>query len=527
MCKIKILLIIAFILSVTSASSALNILYVDVHSPNNPGSGTFDDPFRKIQDGINTANAGDIVEIRPGLYIGQGNYGLDPNGKSITIRSTDPNNPDVVAQTIIDPNKNGRGFNFWNGEDANCIIAGLTIRNGYSATEYDGGNIYCYNSCPTIRNCIIKDGYATGSGGGIYFDCSNASIINCTITDNRADYYGGGISSAFCDPVIINCIISGNTAGREGGGIDSGQSDPNIFNCIIIDNNAPLGGGINCYFPGVANVVNCTLVANSANDVGGAVHCWSEGSANIKNSILWANSAIDGTQLGIQEEGSASVTYCDVQGGQTNIYDPCEHLIWDSGNIDNDPCFASFDSNGNPNLWDFHLQSTDGRWNSTFYRTDLNNDGTINLVDFAELAGVWLQQGSMPEDLNRDGTVDWMDMELFTQYYLANSDSDGWVSDTSTSPCIDAGDPNSDWSSEPWPNGKRINMGAYGGTSQASKNGNPGNFNLDDVVNFKDFGELANKWLLEGAFFEDLNSNGTVDAADLGLFAENWLWQRE
>ena len=44
-----------------------------------------------------------------------------------------------------------------------------------------------------------------------------------------------------------------------------------------------------------------------------------------------------------------------------------------------------------------------------------------------------------------------------------------WVSDTVTSPCIDAGNPLSDYSKEPTPNGNRINMGAYGNTSEASK----------------------------------------------------------
>jgi hypothetical protein len=41
--------------------------------------------------------------------------------------------------------------------------------------------------------------------------------------------------------------------------------------------------------------------------------------------------------------------------------------------------------------------------------------------------------------------------------------------DAVNSPCIDAGDPLSDFLDEPYPNGRRINMGAYGNTSQASK----------------------------------------------------------
>lgn len=43
-----------------------------------------------------------------------------------------------------------------------------------------------------------------------------------------------------------------------------------------------------------------------------------------------------------------------------------------------------------------------------------------------------------------------------------------WVLDDVTSPCIDAGDPNSLVGEEPSPNGGRIDMGAHGGTSKAS-----------------------------------------------------------
>jgi endoglucanase len=44
-----------------------------------------------------------------------------------------------------------------------------------------------------------------------------------------------------------------------------------------------------------------------------------------------------------------------------------------------------------------------------------------------------------------------------------------WVSDTAHSPCIDAGDPASDWAAETYQNGGRVNMGAYGNTKFASK----------------------------------------------------------
>jgi hypothetical protein len=45
---------------------------------------------------------------------------------------------------------------------------------------------------------------------------------------------------------------------------------------------------------------------------------------------------------------------------------------------------------------------------------------------------------------------------------------DVWILDDLRSPCIDAGDPDAVPLDEPAPNGGRINMGAYGGTAQAS-----------------------------------------------------------
>jgi hypothetical protein len=44
-----------------------------------------------------------------------------------------------------------------------------------------------------------------------------------------------------------------------------------------------------------------------------------------------------------------------------------------------------------------------------------------------------------------------------------------FVNDEETSPCIDGGDPKSEFDKEPAPNGGRIDMGAYGNTPEASK----------------------------------------------------------
>ncbi len=471
MFKAKVLLIISFILSIVSTSSAFNIIYVDANGPNDPGTGEFNDPFLRIQDAIDLAVDSDIVEIRPGIYTGEGNYDLDPNGKSITICSINPNDPNNIANTIIDPNWAGRGFYFNSNEDANCVVAGLTIRNAYSAPGVPyGGCVYCYSSSPTIRDCIIKNGQALFSGGGLHCTSCKPRIINCTITGNSADFYGGGISCYNSSLEIIGCVINDNTAFEDGGGLCWFESNPTVINCIITNNKATNAGGINCYSPGEteASLVNCTITRNCATNFGGGLCCQDGSSTDVKNSIIWANEAEQGLQISLLDNSTLTVSYCNIQGGEGAV-DPCEELIWGSGNIDSDPCFASFDPNGDPNTWDFHLQSTYGRWDPNY---------------------------------------------------------DGWVYDADTSVCIDAADLTSDWSSEPWPNGKRVNMGAYGGTQQASMNGNPGDFDIDGAVNFEDFCELADKWRLEGVFIEDLSGNGVVEFADLHKFAENWLWQR-
>ena len=503
MVKIKLLVIILAILSVVSVLNASNIIYVDASSPNDPGSGTIEDPFRKIQNAINYAAAGDTVKIRPSIYSGPGNYNLDPAGKAITISSTNPEDAEVVANTVIDPNKAGRGFYFHSGEDANCIISGLTIRNAYTGGK--GGGVFCYNSSPTIINCVITGNSAGTHGGGFFFQLSNAAVIGCVITSNTAVLDGGGLECWSGNAVITNCIISNNNA--------------------LYGN----GGGVDCFHYGNTTVKNCTLVKNSSN-FGGGLYCLGS-EVTFTNNIVWANDANQGSQIGLESYAemisSLPITYSDVQGGSTLVYDPCGLLVWGKSNLDIDPCFASFNPEGDPNLWDFHLKSIAGRWNSTFYRIDLNNNGAINLIEFARIANVWMQQDNMPEDLDNSGTVDWTDLELFAQYYLANSIEDGWVTDSSTSPCVDAGDPNSDWTGEPWPNGKRINMGAYGGTNQASMSGNPADFNIDGLVNFVDFAEFASHWKTNENCIEDLNLDSIVGYEDLCIFTGNWLWQKK
>ena len=60
------------------------------------------------------------------------------------------------------------------------------------------------------------------------------------------------------------------------------------------------------------------------------------------------------------------------------------------------------------------------------------------------------------------------DYHLLSEYGRYWPEHDIWVLDEVTSSCIDGGDPAVGTSTEPRPNGSRLNMGAYGGTRYAS-----------------------------------------------------------
>ncbi len=62
-----------------------------------------------------------------------------------------------------------------------------------------------------------------------------------------------------------------------------------------------------------------------------------------------------------------------------------------------------------------------------------------------------------------------LDVNLHLLSKAGHWNKSAWLKDSLSSPCIDAGDPSSDYSLEPKPNGNRINMGGYGNTPEASK----------------------------------------------------------
>ena len=385
------------------------------------------------------------------------------------------------------------------------------------------------NTNATVIDCTFISNSAQNYSGGMSnaYDC-NSLVVNCTFIDNSAFYHGGGaISSNTSNLTMVNCVFIGNSTGGSGGGTRSYRSNVKATNCIFIDNSAENGGGIYNYDNSNSNITNCTFSSNSALSGGGIYN--DDSNLTVTNSILW-----DDTPDEIYESNSTSVIlYSDVRGGWSGL-----------GNIDIDPCFVEpgyWDPNGTPadandDFWvdgDYHLKSEAGRWEPNLYRSsDFTGDGIANLIDLAEFANFWsVEDENLLTDLNRDGLVGMEDLCIFAEKYLTNGNGGGMVLDSVTSRCIDAGNPGSPLADEQENiNNVRINMGAYGGTAEASIPPQDwallGDLTNNGTVDFEDLAGQVKDWQSNSNEQPgDLNRDGIVDMADFALFGLDWLKQ--
>jgi hypothetical protein len=420
------LAIIWLLLAVFSAAAAAKTIYVDDDGPAD---------FNNIQAAIDDSNDGDTIIVAEGIYYENINF----KGRNIALRSTDPNNPSIVTNTIIDGGQKGMVVSFLNSEDPNCVLSGFTITNGGWCGSLECAGIACYHSSPTISHNMITGNWGGEWGGGIYCgDNSSPLIIHNTIRNNYSEFSGGIDCWDNSSPRIIKNKIFGNYADAGMGAIHIACSSSIILNNLIALN---FGAGIGISGSGKqTTILNNTIVGTLPSIYEHAgIGVYVSVSPMIRNCIIWENE---------DDLKGCSATYSCIQDEDIG-----------EGNIFSDPMFVltgRWDDAGTPyisdDIWtdgDYHLKSQAGRWDA--------NEGR-------------------------------------------------WAIDEVTSLCIDAGDPASPIGLEPFPNGGIINMGAYGGTAEASKSyfGEPicetivaGDINGDCKVDFKDFAIMAFHWLEE------------------------------
>ena len=280
-----------------------------------------------------------------------------------------------------------------------------------------------------FTDCTFRGNLAYGYGGGIYLS-GDSRLYRCVFVGNQATQGGSAVAIVGGGAVLIACDfwdnrITSSVNFGDGGCVLMAGSDPSLIGCCFHGNaSTPYGGAI-LVASGDAAIRNCTFSRNRAVERGGVLYTRSDGVVSIVNSVFWENEAPEGSTIAIKRSpATVSVSYSLLEDGQAGISPGANGILnWGSGNIDADPRFAD------PAYWDVN--------------------GT-------------------PDDPNDDFFVEG-DYHLRSQAGRWDPVSAGWIQDDVTSPCIDGGDPNSAVAFEPYPNGGLVNMGAYGGTVEASK----------------------------------------------------------
>ncbi|MHC4316690.1 MAG: right-handed parallel beta-helix repeat-containing protein [Planctomycetota bacterium] len=222
-----------------------------------------------------------------------------------------------------------------------------------------------------------------------------------------------------------------------------------------------------------ALIKNCTIANNESG--------LSVGTATIENCIIYNNG---GPQLVVTNGNTVNISYSNVQDGLEGVVSD-GHVNWGPGNIDTDPCFVRLGDWITDEITliegDYHLRSEGWRWNT--------------------------------EDRS-------------------------WTYNYTTSRCVDAGNPGSPLLGElmsvprdpnnVWGVNLRINMGAFGGTSQASMPPYDwallADLNNDGTTNFMDFAYQAQDWLtIAPEQPGDLNRDSVLNTIDLRALVEEWL----
>ena len=261
------------------------------------------------------------------------------------------------------------------------------------------------------------------------------------------------------------CILSGLvlTGGLHdtSGAMACIGASPTIRNCLIVGNHSTGPAGAIIYTENSHSLFENITVCGNASDGSGFTFRFADSETLITNSILWNHGL---NEIAVASGNNPLVIYSDVQGTWPGL-----------GNMDADPLFVSPRDRSHADdpsfvflAEDYHLLSETGHWN-------------------------------------------------------ANSLT--WEADKLTSPCIDTGDPDSSALDEAVPNGKRINMGAYGGTAQASLSPMPAlaHWRFDETSGNRAFDSLGRcDGTVHGATWTDgildgaLGFEGKDDYVDFG-----------
>ena len=182
------------------------------------------------------------MQIVLGAGVCQHLENLDFKGKSLALRSTDPNDPRVVASTILAGESRTAVVTLSSGKSGHPLIEGLTITGGTVG-------ISCRDATPTIRNCTIKSSGPVAIEFG--YGCE-PRVINCTLLGRVTEGPG---------PMLVACWALDES---EGSVADSlGVNNATLYGNPVWQ---PAGGKVDgaLQFDGIDDYVWTPFVVNPA-----------------------------------------------------------------------------------------------------------------------------------------------------------------------------------------------------------------------------------------------------------------------
>ena len=495
----------------------------------------------------------ETFQLKSGVAIRGGYAGFgqpDPNARDIeiykTILSGDLYGNDVEVadpcDLLTEPTRFDNSYHVVtaDGAEPNAILDGFIITGGNAYREwpiYYGGGMFIESGSPTILNCTLN-GNAAAQGGGLDIHSGSPKLINCTISNNAAIHAGGmlngGSNTTLTDctfirnfaatsgggtictyAIMTGCTFIHNFAGYKGGGIDNDCSAPILNDCVFIENTAgDHGGGLSNY-EGDLIITDCTFTGNWSR-YGGAIY---QGDTDtiLTGCRFAGNSASVGGGIANDGYSDPTLTNCIFSGNFAQIGAGFYNTTGSAPKFVN--CTFSKNSASQTgggvcitNNYSFRPMLLNCILWGNSDDSGMGQSGQISFQDGTPIINYCLLQGWTGE-LNGTGNMDADpcfaapdngDYHLKSQAGRWEASEGRWTKDEMTSPCIDAGDPDSPIGLEPFPNGGRINIGAYGGTVEASKSyfGQPvcetiiaGDINGDCKVNLIDFAFMAYHWL--------------------------------
>ncbi|MFO0826642.1 MAG: right-handed parallel beta-helix repeat-containing protein [Phycisphaerales bacterium] len=275
------------VLASLAASASASVIHVPATQPT-------------LKAAIAAATSGDEIVVADGTYSGPDNRGLDFGGKNLFLHSA--NGPSAC---IIDCELANRAFSFQSGETEAAIVEGFTILNGKPAAG-NGGAILVNGveiaTRPTVRDCVFNNNSAPNGGAMAISGNADPDVVDCTFVASKAivsgsNGFGGAISlsGASAAATITGCMFDSNTSGGGAGIHAQSSSKPTVDRCTFVKNSSSAaGGGMTLGGGANSSVSNCGFFGNiaGAGGGGGIVCAGSASNATIVNCVFSGNKAL-------------------------------------------------------------------------------------------------------------------------------------------------------------------------------------------------------------------------------------------